>query len=277
MNWLDHPAFQGGVAPLLVALIVGVACGASGRFGRTPVAWLAIVAGYLASTWAATGIAFSPLTATRKILLVVVVAAVGGLIADLAGRRSRVLSHAFVGIAAAAAVWSFWSIVSQREGAAALGLALGLAAFAAALTWLLVDGADDGVRTGAVGVGLGIATGVSAVLSASIGFLLSGMAVAASSGALLLVQVLGRRLVPAGYTGALGIGLGCALFAEGAMLLAELPWYALVLLLPVPVAVRLLDPARLRPMARASVLVVVALVAAVPPIAAAWLGARGFG
>jgi hypothetical protein len=36
----DHPAVQGGVAPLVVALVVALA------LARTRFAWLAIVAGY---------------------------------------------------------------------------------------------------------------------------------------------------------------------------------------------------------------------------------------
>jgi hypothetical protein len=80
--------------------------------------------------------------------------------------------------------------------------------------------------------------------------------------------------VPAGRVGAIVIGLGCALFALGATLLAEMPWFIPPLLLVVPLGARALDPQRLRPMARASALVAICIALAVVPVAAAWLAAR---
>ncbi len=57
---LDHPAVQGGVAPLVVALIVAAA------LARTRFAWLAIVAGYATMIALSTGFSFSPLTCAAK-------------------------------------------------------------------------------------------------------------------------------------------------------------------------------------------------------------------
>src|SRR5438309_861360 len=129
MGFLDHPAVQGGVAPLVVALVVALA------LARTPFAWLAIVCGF------ATTIALT--------------------------------------------------------------------------------------------------TGIAAVLSASIVFLLTGIALAAASGAVLVVQVILRRNIAAGFTGALTIAVLASLFAAGSLMLAQLPWYALPLLVLVPVAAML--------------------------------------
>jgi len=283
MSGLDHPAVQGGVVPLLLALAIAAIMAATGRVGRTPVAWVAVVAGYLASTWLAAGIAFTPLTAGRKIVLVVLVATIVGIAVDLARDLApadstavwRRLDIPFALIAGVAAAWTFLSIIRQREGAQAAGLAIGLAVHAATQCWLVMRSRHDGIRTGAIGVGLGVATGVCAVLSASVGFLMAGVAIGAGAGALLLVQVLGRRHLPAGYTGSLAIALPCALFAQGSVLLAEMPWYVLPLLLVVPAGTALVDPKRFRPMGRASVLVGVTLVLALVPIAAAWYAARG--
>ena len=282
MSGLDHPAVQGGVVPLLLALAFAAVMAATGRVGRTPVAWVAVVAGYLASTWLAAGIAFTPLTATRKIVVVVLAATIVGIAVDLARDLApgsstggwRRLDVPFALVAGVAAAWTFLSIV-QREGLQAAGMAAGIAAHAALQCWLVTRVRHDGLRTGAIGVGLGVATGVCAVLSASVGFLLAGVAIGAGAGALLLVQVLGRRHLPAGYTGSLAIALSCALFAEGSVLLAEMPWYVLPLLLLVPAVTGVVDPKRFRAMGRASVLVGLALLLALVPIAAAWYGARG--
>ena len=73
----------------------------------------------------------------------------------------------------------------------------------------------------------------------------------------------------------LPIGLLTALFAAGALMLAELPWYALPLLLLVPLAVSLRVPERAPIIVRAGMLAAYALVAAALPILAAWYAARG--
>src|SRR4051794_895507 len=104
---LDNPAVQGGLVPLVVALVIGVVLVSTPRLGRTPVAWLALLCGYVASTWLATGIAFAPLTASRKVLLIVIVAAVVGLVADMARASSRRLEVAFAVAAGVAAAWAF--------------------------------------------------------------------------------------------------------------------------------------------------------------------------
>lgn len=274
MDWLAHPAVQGGVAPLVVALAVAGGLGVPARLGRTPLLWLAVVVAYCVTTALATGFSLTPLTASRKIVLIGVAAALIGLALDLADRRSARVPAVLVGVSALAAVWAFWSVIGQREGAAAAALAAGVAVFAALSVLVMLRVGDDGLRAAAAGVGLGVGTGVSAVLSASIGFLLSGMAIGASCAAVLIVQVLARRAPAARHVAALSVALPCALFAEGAMLLAEMPWFVLPLLLLVPLGVAWLPAGRLRPMARASLFVAAALVIAIIPIAAAFIAAR---
>ena len=274
MSWLDNPAVQGGVAPLVVGVVLALALGAIERDGRTALVWLAVVAAYAATTWLATGFTFSPLTASRKVVIIAIAAPLVALALDLARVRSARMSMILAIVCAVAAVWAFWSIVSQRDGAAAVGLAAGIALFVAVSVLVMLRMGDDGMRAAAAGVGLGMATGISAVLSASIGFLLSGMAIAAACGALLIVQVLARRRMSAGPVAALAVALPCALFAVGAMLLAQMPWYVVILLLLPPAAIATISANGLRPMARASLMVAVAIVLALIPLAAAWLAAR---
>jgi hypothetical protein len=274
MSWLDNPAVQGGLAPLVVGLAVAGMLRAMDRSGSTSLAWLAVLAGYATMIALATGFDLTPLTATRKIMIVTFAAAIAGIALDLAARRSRALTTTLAALAALSAIWCFWSIISQRQGTAALGMALGVAAAAAAAVVLVLRIADDGVRTGATGVGFGVATGVGAVLSASIGFLLAAVSIAAACGALLLVQVLGRRDIPAGHTGALSIAVPCTLFALGACLLAEMPWFVVALLFVVPLFFNAVALTHLARMPRASVLVGAALLVALLPIAAAWYAAR---
>ena len=269
LSLLDHPAFQAGVGPLLVALVV--AAGLS----RSRFAWLAIVAGYATMLALSTGFEFSPLTAARKMTLLCLGAPLVGIAADLLTKPSRTVAAALSAIAGALAVWAFVSVLRQREGSAGYLAAVGIAVFVAALVYAVLRLRDDGLRTGSAGLGLGLATGIAGLLSASIGFLAAGISVAAASGALLLVQVLFSRPIAPGYTGALTIGLSTALFACGTLMLAELAWYVLPLLLLIPAAAILPAPQLAPPIARAAVLAAYTLIAAVIPVLAAWYAARG--
>jgi hypothetical protein len=271
---LDNPAVQaavqGGIAPFVAALIVAVA------LGRTRFAWLAIVAGYATQVALATGFTFTPLTASRnKILLLCLLAPVIGIVADLAAAQARSAVYALSALAGAAAVWAFVTLLAQKEGAQMWLAGADVFAFAAVMGYLLLSLRDDPLRTGAAGVGLGLATGIVSLMSASVGLMTSGVSIAAASGALLLVYMITAKPAPPGWLGTLSIGLSIALFAEGSLMLAQLPWYALVLLLAVPLAVRLPVNPSAPVFVRVVVLSLYAIVAAMLPIAAVWFWPGG--
>jgi len=266
---LAHPAVQGGVAPLVAALVVAAA------LARTRFAWLAIGAGYATMVALAPGFSFSPLTVARKTVLIGLLAPFLGAALDLVVPRSRTVDAVVSLAAGAASAWVFATVLQQKEAAVAAAVAAGIALFVAALVGVTLRRRDDGLAAGAAGLGLGLAVGIGGVLSASVGALLSGVSLAAASGAMLLVQVLGSRSLAAGFTGALPIGWLAALIAASTLLLAELPWYALPLLLAPPAATMLPAPSRAPPIARAAVLALYALVGASIPVIAAWYAARG--
>src|SRR2546425_3147236 len=99
--------------------------------------------------------------------------------------------------------------------------------------------AEDGVRAGAAGLALGVGAGGAAILGASLTYGLYAMAVAAGSGAFLLVQMIIGRKIHAGATFMLAAALVTALLAAAAMILAQVPWYAVVALALVPLAASL--------------------------------------
>jgi hypothetical protein len=262
-EFLDYPAVQAGLAPLFVALVVAFA------LARTRFAWLAILASYAAMIALTTGFAFSPLTAARKTVLVGLLLPLVGVAADLLPRPSRLIAPAFAIVAAALSVWVFVSVLQQRETLDAILLGGGIALFVAALVAMMLRLANDGLRGGAAGLGLGLATGVAGVLSASVGYLIAGIAIAASAGALLIAQVVLKRKLAPRFTGALAIGVLTALFASGTLMLAELRWYALPLFLLVPAAASLPVPERAPLATRAAILAACALLGAAFPILAA--------
>ncbi|MBP8306678.1 MAG: hypothetical protein KAY46_05395 [Burkholderiaceae bacterium] len=268
---LDNPVIQAGVAPLIVALIV------SSLLARTPAAWLAVAAGYATMLALSTGLAFSPLTASRKVTLLVLLAPLAGLVVDrlVPGSKGRVAGIALSVAGGLAVLWSMSSVLVQRETAEAITRAALVFASAAGIVGLVLRLRADGVASAAAGLALGLATGIAALLSASIGYFMAGIALAAASGAMLLVQMVTGRSWPAGFTGALTIGLAAALFASASLMLAQLPWYALPLMGLVPFAL-LLSPGGRGPVwRRAVILGVLALLGAAAPLLAAWSATAG--
>jgi hypothetical protein len=265
---LNHPAVQGGVAPFVAALIVTLV------LGRVRLGGLAVLAGFLTAVYLVSGISFTPLTATRKIVLLALASPIVGLLMDFAFKPTRL----GVGIAAlasgAAALWVFWPVLSQKEttqaallGAIAVLLAAWLVGFSlSALT-------ERPVQAGAAGLGLGIAAGGSALLGASAVYGSYGAALAAAAGAFLLPQMIGGRTMAAGATFVLPISLGAALLAVGATILAQSPWYVPPLLALIPVAARL--PAPQKPWAQAVTASAYTLAAAALALALAWQATRG--
>jgi hypothetical protein len=265
---LDHPAFQGGIAPLVVALIVGFA------LARTRFAWLAIMPAYATMVALDTGFSLFPPTVARKSMLIGLLAPLVGIVADMYPRSSRRVAPALVISAGLISLWIFQTVLQNRERASAIAAAAGIAIFVAALIATVLRLRDDGLRGSAAGLGLGIAAGIGGILSASIGALIAGTAIAAACVAMLIVQITLSRALAPGFTGALPVGLLVALIAAGTQQLALLPWYALPLLLLVPFAVSLPAPSKRPLISRAAVLAAYALAAAAIPIGAAWYAAR---
>jgi hypothetical protein len=269
LDILDHPLFQGGVAPLAVALLVGFA------FSRTRFAWLAVILAYAMMIALDTGFSLMPPTVSRKTMLIGLLSPLVGIVADTYTRRSGVIAAALVAATGLLSIWVFVTALQNRTGADAVVSGVGVAAFVAALVAATLRLRDDGLRCGAAGMGLGLAIGIAGILSASIGALIEGLAIAVACGAMLIVQVVLSRTLAAGFAGALPVGLLAALIGAGTQQLALLPWYALPLLLLVPAAVSLPVPTRGPLIARAAVLSGYALAAAAIPIGAAWRAAHG--
>ena len=185
---LNHPAFQGAVAPFIVALIVASA------LGRTRFAWLAILPAYATMVALDTGFTLPPLTASRRSWLIALLAPLVGVAADSYRRSSRRVAPALAGAAALVSLWVFWTLIGNREGWRSAAVGAGIAIYFAALVAAVLRLRDDGLRCGAAGLGLGIAVGIAGIVSASIGALVAGAALAAACGAMLVVQIALARM-----------------------------------------------------------------------------------
>ena len=236
-EFLANPAVQGGVAPLAIALVLSL--------GLRPLKLegLSLVAAFIGSVYLVSGLDFMPLTSTRKLVVLAIAAPVVGLLVDFAFKPTRI-GAAFIAIAAAAgALWAFWPVLSHKPGnmpwllggSAVLALAF-LAGFA------LLRLAEDSVRAGAAALALGLGAGICSVLSASVLYGTYGIAVAAGAGGYLLPQMILGRKSQGGASFALTFAITGGLIAAGAMTLAQLPWYCVLVLALVPIGAILPAP-----------------------------------
>jgi hypothetical protein len=85
----DDPMVQAGVAPFVVALLVAALLA---RVRLTGLVGLALVAALVTTLMLTTGIGFTPLSASRKVLLLVLLAPLVGLVLDVAGVRHKALA-----------------------------------------------------------------------------------------------------------------------------------------------------------------------------------------
>lgn len=234
---LNHPAVQGGVAPFVVALVVAA------LLHRLRLGGLALVAAFFTTVYFVAGFTFTPLTATRKIFLLGLAAPVVGILTDFAFKPTRFGAVILALAGAASAVWVFGPVLSQKATAEAW---LFGSAAALAVAWVVGFGlivlAEHAVRAGAAGLGLGLGVGVASIFAASATYGLYGIALGAGAGAFLLVQMINGKKGFAGATFMLPAMLTAGLVAAGAMVLAKLPWYVLLVLALVPAGARLPVP-----------------------------------
>ncbi|HEX9396803.1 MAG TPA: hypothetical protein VF943_08715 [Burkholderiales bacterium] len=236
---LSNPAVQAGVAPFVAGLLAALLLQPL-RLGG-----LAAAAAFLVAVQLVSGIQFSPLNATRKIVLLAMAAPLVGILVDFGFKPTRFGAIVLALAAGAGALWVVEPVLAQRAPAEAwiLGTAA-VVACAFLVGFSLVALAQDAVRAGAAALALGVGVGVAAILSASVAYGSYGIALGAGAGAFLLPQMLLGRRFFAGGTFTLPAMLIGGLVACGAMVLAKLPWTALLVFALVPLAVRLPGPER---------------------------------
>lgn len=245
---LQHPVIQGGIAPFIAGLL------AAALLHRVRLGGLAAVAGFAAAIALNSGFQFEPLTATRKIVLLVLAAPVIGLLIDFAFKPTRAGAWVLALAGAGAAAWVFLPVLLQKSlaqaavpGATALALCFGL------VLLMQTRLAGDGVRAASAGLALGLGVGAGAILGASSLLGSHAIAIGAASGGLLLLQMILGRPVHTGATHALTVALGAGLLASAATILAQLQWFVALLLGLAPLAVCLPGPERAAPWLRAIV------------------------
>lgn len=269
-EWSADPVFQSAIAPFAVALIASLLL----YRGGWQWAALSVALGFMAAAWLIMDFRFQPLTSTRKIVLLGIVAAGAGLALGLyrGGRGARLV---LLGIGGAAAVlWVVWPVLARRDGGALWLLAGGGALYGG---WLVA--AMDGIRGHALRAGVGsltlaLGTGLSVVLGASAYLGQLASAVAAAAGAYLLVAVFVRAL-PAGAALTVPVATLCATVSFAGLVYAKLPWFVLPILATIPLLARVPLPAVRARWLQAGVLLVATAPAAAAAVLVTWRIAGG--
>lgn len=262
---LANPAVQAAVMPFIAALVVGLLL--------RPVGWywagLAVIVGFYASVSLITGFEFTPLTSTRKLVLIGMCAAAVGLALDYLAAKPRQLYPLLAVLGGGTVLWLIWSPLIRMESPALWMHGAGSIAY---VVWILL--AFEGLRSRALRadaalMSLGLGTGIAALMGASalLGQLAS--ALAAATGALLLLSIF-KKTLPVGLLMLLPAALLSGLIGISAVTYAKLPWVSLLALATIPLLARIPLPQKLPLWGQAAALVTLTLPAAAGAIYLVW-------
>lgn len=222
---------QSALAPLVAAFAAGWV---AHKTGKLPIG-IGVIVGFAVAALLINGFDFRTLTAARKVILIGVLAAILGALAD--SRQLRDMVRLYVGLGVVGAIWVFGLFLLRKSGT---DMAIASAAIAAYVAWLVFSThrlQGDGRRAGAAAVALGIGTGAASVIGSSALFGQLAFALSAAAGGLLLVLLIAKNN-DGGTVITYPVGLVMGLIGCAAVALAELAWIVLVILGLIPIVAR---------------------------------------
>lgn len=228
---LDPPAVQAGLAPFMVALVTAE------LFRRIKLSGLAIIAGFVVTIYLVSDFTFDPLTSSRKIVLLGLISASLGLLLSLI--RLPWFSFVLPILGGAAAIWTAQGILQNQEAQVALLWGAGCASYVAILVWGMDMLENESPRAIGAATSLGIGTGGTALVGTSALLGQFGLALGSAAAALLLIQMISNQVLPTGRAFTLPLATIAGLTGCVAVLSAELPWYALLILACIPIVARM--------------------------------------
>jgi len=235
---LSRPEIQSAAVPFVVAFVV--------YFGLQKVTerpWIgALLVAFLAAAALINGLTVTPLTGTRKIILLIIASFV------VAALLSRVLSHQNLQrrfatiICQLALLWVFWAVLGRMQSAGMVLFLAGSISLVLVLEDLFNRVADNPAKLHGAGLSLLLGVGLSATAAASALLGQLALALAAASGGAFLAWVLIGNVTlnqPKQSITTLPYVMAASLLGVAAVILARLPWYALIPLALIPLAVNL--------------------------------------
>jgi len=253
-TWVSHPAIQSGIAPFAAALVVAAVLAQAGRLAGVA----AILGGLCVTVGWVTGFGMTPLTSTRKIILLALAVAPAAVALEWAPVAPRARLALWFGVGAATMVWVGWPALARRTSLEAVRFGLPLVLYGGWMTAAMGRASGDLLRTTSGATALGLATGGAAIFGASALLGQLALAVGSAAGGVLVIHLVRGNLGGSAAVGA-AASLPLALLAGGATMYAKLPPMALLPLALVPLASLLPVPDRLPPWVRAATLFAVAM------------------
>lgn len=228
------PEIQSSLIPLVGAFILSLILVKVGE------RWLgfAVMGGFLSTVVLTVGLNFQPLTSTRKIILCSLALPVLALLLDMVFKEKKPIQLiVLMTLLGLAAVWVTWPVLARQEGMDVWLIGGRVALYAAAIggvVFWLVRG--QSFRESGALMGLAIGTGVCALTAASALYAQLSFALAAATGGLLLVILLGKSSASSlGNAGLFSVVVPLALIGGASTVFAKLPPMALVFLFFSPV------------------------------------------
>jgi len=227
---LAHPAFQSGIAPFVVSLIISITC-----LRWSLVSGLSIVAGVSISVYLATGFSFEPLTSSRKIILLILLSPVVAILCKQLITNVKVRNNCFAALGALAMLWVFWPVLA-RNPSEALVPTLAYMIFAAWMVAIFTKLSDtSSISAGAAATSVGFSVGIIILTGASAMLGQMGLSLGAAAAAFLLTQLVFKIDREAGITVTFSSGLIAGLLLPASVVYAKVPWVVLPLIAIVPI------------------------------------------
>ena len=183
---LNRPEFQSAIIPFVVALLAFAGL----RKFTGSAALLSLLAAFVIAAGLINGLVFTPMTGTRKIILLVVAALAVAAVLPLLVRRIAWPRGVIAGLCLLGLAWVFAGVVARMEWTAMLLAAGGALALVAVLSLSFARIADSQARLHGAGLGLMLGTGLCATAGASALLGQLALALSAAAGGMLLGWVL---------------------------------------------------------------------------------------
>jgi hypothetical protein len=288
---LANPAIQAAVAPFFVAVAIALIFR---RFGVVAFGF-AIIAGLLTTLMLTTGLALFPLTSTRKIILsslclpfvVLLMDVIWGRLPNARQRWATIILVVVPTVLlVAAANWVIWPVLQRQEISEAWPMLARVSLYVGVLSIALLGMArlnhpDKSTAQGASVLVLGLGTAVTSMIAASALYAQLAFSVTAAVGATLLINLFaktsGEGKQDVGYLGLFALFTAAAplaLIGAAATVYAQLPGWALLCLVAVPLFAGWPTIKVERPFLRLTVTCLLALVPVIPAVWLAWRAAE---
>ena len=237
---LARPELQSAVIPFIVGLVV-----AAGLRKITVSAWIwALFAAFLCSALLINGATLTPLTGTRKIILLALGACLVAGLGAFVIRSVNLQRQAATGLVILSMLWIFGTLSTRADNKAIAIFTAGALVLILFTAWGLDRCRKHEAQLHAAGFGLLLATGLCATLGSSALLGQLSLALAAGCGGLFLAWVLlpgqsGGELLHGRPLAILPYLMPAATIGLAAVIFASLPWYALAPLAAIPLATSL--------------------------------------